>query len=203
MLSEAQEKIIIEEIEQSSVKSRELKDDLIDHFCCLVEIEMNKGKTFQIALQSAYKQTAPNGLNEIQNETIFLLNYNKIMLMKRLTYASGYLFALALIVGIFFKLMHLPGATVLMFGGGSGFAFIFIPLLLINKFKRSAPKVMSEKLKWILGATSLIMFMLASWMKLQHLMGAAFMLGLSFLVFGFGFLPFLFFRMYKKSVEEV
>jgi hypothetical protein len=47
------------------------------------------------------------------------------------------------------------------------------------------------------------MFMLASWMKLQHLMGAAFMLGLSFLVFGFGFLPFLFFRMYKKSVEEV
>ena len=68
MLSEAQEKIIIEEIEQSSVKSRELKDDLIDHFCCLVEIEMNKGKNFQSALQSAYKQTAPNGLNEIQNE---------------------------------------------------------------------------------------------------------------------------------------
>jgi len=203
MLSEAQEKIIIEEIEQSSVKSQELKDDLIDHFCCLVEIEMKKGKTFQTALQSAYKQTAPNGLDEIQNETLFLLNFNKIMLMKRLTYASGYLFALALIVGIFFKLMHLPGATVLMFGGGSGFAFIFIPLLLINKFKRSAPKVMSEKLKWILGSASFIMFMLASWMKLQHLMGAAFMLGLSFLVFGFGFLPFLFFRMYKKSVEEV
>lgn len=203
MISAEYEERIIQEINGSTIRNQALKDDLIDHFCCLVEIEMGQGCSFEMALEKAYNQTAPNGLGEIQQETIFLFNYSKIMFMKRLTYAAGYLFALAWIVGIFFKLMHLPGAMVLMFGGGSGLAFIFLPMLLVNKYKRIAREVMTERLKWILGFASLFLFMVASWMKFAHLQGAAVMLTISFLLFGFGFLPFLFFRMYKKSVEEL
>lgn len=203
MIDAKYEERIIEEINNSSIKNQELKDDLIDHFCCLIEIEMTRGLSFDEALEKAYMQTAPNGLDEIQQETIFLLNYSKIMFMKRLTYGTGYLFALTSIVGIFFKMMHLPGATMLAFIGGSGLAFIFLPLLLINRYKTKANQVLSEKMKWILGVFSGMLFMLASYMKIFHLQGAAFMLGLSFLVFGFGFLPFLFFRMYKKSVDEL
>jgi hypothetical protein len=121
--------------------------------------------------------------------------------MKRLMYAVGYLFALAWIVGIFFKLMHLPGATILMFGGGSGLVFVFLPMLLVNRYKKIAKEVLTERLKWIFGFASLTLFMTASYMELFHLQGAAVILGVSFLVFGFGFLPFLFFRMYRKSVE--
>lgn len=203
MISAEYEERIIQEINGSGIKNQALKDDLIDHFCCLVEIEMEKGCSFEMALQKAYSQTAPNGLEEIQQETIFLFNYSKIMFMKRLTYAAGYLFALTWIVGIFFKIMHLPGAMVLMFGGGSGLAFIFLPMLLVNKYKQIAREVMTERLKWILGFASLFLFMIASWMKFAHLQGAAMMVSISFLIFGFGFLPFLFFRMYKKSVEEL
>lgn len=202
MISEQHENHIIEEINRSAIKSQRLKDDLVDHFCCLVEIEMNNGATFDDALAQAYLQTSPNGLDEIQQETIFLFNYSNIMFVKRLMYAVGYLFSLMWIVGILFKLMHLPGAMILMFSGGSGFVFIFLPMLLVNRYKKIAREVLTERLKWIFGFVSFALFMFASYMKLFHFQGAELILALSFLAFGFGFLPFLFFRMYRKSLDE-
>lgn len=203
MIAEEYEELIIEEVNKSSLKNQSLKDDLIDHFCCLVEIEMERGLTFEKALEKAYLQTAPNGLEEIQKETIFLLNYSKIMIMKRLTYVSGYLFSLTWATGALFKILHLPGAGVLLAVGGLGIAFIFLPMFLINKYKHLTREVLSERLKWIFGILSIILLLTAITMKMLHLMGAALMLGISFLIFGFGFLPFLFFRMYKKSMDEL
>ena len=203
MIDAEYEERIIEEIEGSSIKNQELKDDLIDHFCCLVEIEMDRGASFEKALEKAYQQTAPNGLGEIQNETIFLLNYSKIMFMKRLMYVVGYLFTVTWIAGIAFKLLHLAGAGVLLGIGALGLAFIFIPMFLINRYKNFAREVLSERLKWIFGGISFLLLVTSITMKLLHLMGAGLMLGLSFLIFGIGFLPFLFFTMYKKSVDEL
>lgn len=65
---------IIYVIEGSSLVKKELKDDLVDHFCCLVEMDMNRGMGFDDAFKRAYDQTCPNGLDEIQKETVFLLN---------------------------------------------------------------------------------------------------------------------------------
>ena len=203
MLTEEQEQQIIEKVSSSKLKNRRLRDDLIDHLCCLTEINMDQGQEFENAYEKALNQTAPNGLEEIQKETIFLLNYHKIMFMKRLMYGTGYLFALTAITGVFLKLMHFPGAALLSFIGGLGFAFVFLPLLIINRYKKFAHQVMTERLRWILGVSSAMLFMLASVMKIFHLQGAALMLFISFLVFGFGFLPFLFFRMYKKSITEL
>lgn len=203
MIAVEYEERIIEEIEGSSIKNQELKDDLIDHFCCLVEIEMDRGSSFEKALEKAYHQTAPNGLGEIQNETIFLLNYSKIMLMKRLTYVVGYLVTVTWIAGILLKALHLPGAGVLMGSGAIGVTCIFIPLLLINRYKHLAREVISERMKWILGGFSIALLVASITMKMLHLQGASLMLFISFLLFGIGFLPFLFFRMYKKSVDEL
>ncbi|MEQ8905902.1 hypothetical protein [Ekhidna sp.] len=203
MIAEEYEDRIIEEVEKSTIKNQTLKDDLIDHFCCLVEIEMDRGSSFEKALEKAYLQTAPNGLEEIQRETIFLLNYSKIMFMKRLMYVVGYLFTVTWIAGIAFKLLHLAGAGVLLGIGALGLAFIFIPMFLINRYKNFAREVLSERLKWIFGGISFLLLVTSITMKLLHLMGAGLMLGLSFLIFGIGFLPFLFFTMYKKSVDEL
>lgn len=203
MIAEEYEERIIEEVNQSSLKNQSLKDDLIDHFCCLVEMEMAKGNSFEDSLNKAYTQTAPNGLDEIQRETIFLLNYSKIMIMKKVTYLSGYLFSLTWAAGALFKILHLPGAGMLLGIGGLGIAFIFLPLLLVNRYRNFTREVLSEKMKYIFGIASIILLVTSITMKMLHLMGAALMLGVSFLVFGFGFLPFLFFRMYKKSMDEL
>ena len=118
-------------------------------------------------------------------------------------YVVGYLFTVTWMAGIAFKLLHLAGASVLLGIGALGLAFIFIPMFLINRYKNFAREVLSERLKWIFGGISFLLLVTSITMKLLHLMGAGLMLGLSFLVFGLGFLPFLFFRMYKKSVDEL
>ncbi|MDW3193394.1 MAG: hypothetical protein R8G66_13560 [Cytophagales bacterium] len=203
MITEDQEQVIIDDVESSKIRNQSLKEDLIDHLCCMTEIQMDKGSSFEDALKVAMVQTAPNGLNEIEKETIFLLNYSKIIFMKRLTYLSGYLFSVTWIAGVLFKILHLPGASMMLSIGGLGLAFIFFPLLLINRYKSIARQVLSERLKWILGAITLGLLIISISMKMLHFMGAGEMLALSFLVFGFGFLPFFFFRMYKKSVDEL
>ena len=107
LLTDNQVDIINEYINRSSINIQTLKDDLLDHFCCVTEINIDKGLSFDDAFEKAKLITAPEGLNEIQGETIFLLNYNKILLMKRLAYISGFIFTLAWFMGTYFKIMQL------------------------------------------------------------------------------------------------
>ncbi|WP_375577959.1 hypothetical protein ABWH96_12995 [Marivirga tractuosa] len=202
MITDEQFTFISQKIKRSGISQKEIQDDLIDHFCCLVEIEMQKGSSFEEAYKGAYQQTTPNGFEEIQFETFFLLNHKKIILMKQFTYISGYLFALSTTAGAFFKVMHFPGANIMLFSGLLGISFIFLPLLLFNKFKDKVFKVMSEKLKWIFGTLSLMLILVGSSLRVLHLPGAMVLLGLGMLTFGILFLPFLFFRMFKSSQEE-
>ncbi|MEQ8471100.1 MAG: hypothetical protein RIC35_07940 [Marinoscillum sp.] len=203
MISDEQVDFIEQSIAESNVKNKELRDDLLDHMCCLVEIEMKKGLTFDQAYQKAFLQTSPNGYGEIQNETLFLLNYNKIMNMKRLTYTSGFIFSMAFSFGCLFKILHWPGANLLTSIGLIGATFVFVPMLLINKYKSVLHSVLSEKMKWIFGILSMLLLVASVIFKINHLMGANILLMSAFLIFGFGFLPFLFFRMYKQSIDQL
>ena len=169
MITDQQVDFIEKAIAESNVKSRELRDDLLDHMCCLVEMEIKKGLSFEQAYQKAFLQTSPNGYGEIQNETLFLLNYNKIMNMKRLTYIVGFIFSLVFTAGFAFKMLHWPGATVLLTSGLGGLAFLFVPLLLINKFKGAVHSVLSEKMKWVTG--SLVLLLMASGVWRLHRAG--------------------------------
>lgn len=194
---------VIYVVEGSTIKKKELKDDLVDHFCCLIEMDMNRGLDFDTAFERAQLQTAPNGLDEIQRETVFLLNYNRIIIMKKLTFIIGYLASLSLGSGIILRILQWDIGDWLAVLGAGGLMFLFLPLLFINRFKGFANQVLSEKMKWIMGILSGTVFTVAAFMKVTHTMGAGLMLGVSLLIFGIGFLPFLFFRMYKKSVEDL
>ena len=194
---------IIYVIEGSSINKKELKDDLIDHFCCLVEMDLNRGIGFEEAYQRAYAQTCPNGLDEIQKETIFLLNYNRILFMKRLTYLIGLMGSMALSAGFILKLLNWGIGSEFVLVGTIALGFLFLPMILIDKFKHLGSQATIEKMKWIFGSMSALMFAGGTVFKIMHLKGAAVMLALSGLFFVLGFLPILFFRMYKKSVEEL
>ena len=201
MMTDQEEEFIIDQVNESRISNQELKDDLVDHFCCVIEEEMSKGLSFEESYEKAYQSTTPNGFGEIQRETTFLLNYKKMMTMKRLTFILGFIFSISFTAGSMFKLLHLPGAGELLTFGITGGGVLFAPLLLISHFK-SNNVVLSERLKWVFGSVSLFLLMLGGWMKEMHLMGAGVVLIAFFVVFGFGFLPFLFFRMYKRSVES-
>lgn len=107
-LTNEQIQFIKEKINSSKIQSQELKDDLIDHFCCFIEDEIAKGSDFNSAYEKAYTIICPDGFEELENETFFLFNYKKLKSMKRIIYISAYLSAFIFASSIVFKIQHWP-----------------------------------------------------------------------------------------------
>jgi len=200
-LTTDQENIIENFVDAQGLKIRTLRDDVIDHLCCVVESELGKDKSFEYLLDKAIMDLAPNGLIEIENKTMFLLNSKRIIIMKKLMYIIGFVGSLALTGGVTFKMLHMPGANELFIFGFLTLLLVFIPLFAINRYKVAILKTISERMKIILGVVSAIITGLSGVFKLFHLQGADLLLVLGTFVFAFGFLPFYFFIMYKKSVS--
>jgi hypothetical protein len=199
-LTSEQVNLISRVIDEGRITIDTLRDDILDHLCCSVEIGMSRGKPFEQAFGEALLELAPNGLNALQQETIFLLNSTNINRMKKLMYAVGLLSAMVFVTGWLFSILHLPGATILQFCGFLSFAFIFLPLLTFDYFKLNVRRALSDKLKVILGLASGVVVALSAIFKVLHLEGTNLLLLLGTAIFVFGFLPTLFFTLYKKSV---
>lgn len=200
-LTADQEKVIEDVVDAQGLSIRTLRDDVIDHLCCVVESKLGKGKSFEQLLDEAITDLAPNGLIDIQHQTIFLLNAKRIRMMKKLMYVIGFMGSLSLTAGVTFKLLQLQWATELFMVGFLTLFLIFIPLLAIDRYKVSLAKALSVKLKIVLGAIASGAIGLSGLFKFMHLQGADLLLILGVGVFAIGFLPFYFFTMYKKSVS--
>lgn len=200
-LTPEQENFVYEYVETKKIGNKLLKNDLIDHLFCVIEIQLEKGSSFNIAFDRALNQLAPNGLEEIEKETIYLLNYNRIIIMKQFMYFVGFLGALALTAGITFKLLSLPFGYELFATGFLILFLIFIPLYSFDRYKITIAKNLSQRIKIILGVIASLITGLSGLFKVLHLQGADLLLMLGAFIFTVGFLPFLFFTMYKKSVS--
>jgi len=188
-------------INNSSIKSAQMKEDLIDHFCCAVEEEMKKGESFSKSYDMAYQYICPDGFDEIQRETIFLLTSKKIKRMKRLLYLSGYLSAIGITTSFFMKLNHIAGAQIALLVTTALFVLVFLPALFVNLYKRDLTKSTSDKLKYIFGFLGILIFILSVLFKISHWPGATMIFLSSVVIINFAFFPLLFFKMYRKSVE--
>lgn len=200
-LSSEQIGIIQERVESSNIGIQTLKDDIIDHLCCVVEDQLGKGKNFETSLEGAIHELAPDGFDEIQRETIFLLNSNKIIVMKKAMYLIGLISAMAFVTGWAFGILHMPGRDELTGFGFLGFVFIFLPMVALDYFKLRIHRALSERLKFWLGFISGIIIAISTIFKFLHLQGTSLLFIIGTGLFVFGFLPFLFFNMYKKSVS--
>lgn len=200
-LTSEQEHVVYEYVETKKIANKSLKNDLIDHLFCVIEIQLEKGNSFDIAFDRALNQLAPNGLEEIEKETIYLLNYNRIIIMKQFMYIVGFLGALTLTAGITFKLLSLPFGYELFATGFIILFLIFIPLYAFDRYKVTIAKNLSQRMKIILGVIASLITGLAGLFKVLHLQGADLLLMLGAFIFTVGFLPFLFFTLYKKSVS--
>ena len=200
-LTDEQERKIIELLDKDGLKMKSLRDDILDHLCCVVEIRIKKGEAFEMALQEALIELAPNGLSEIERKTIFLLNYRRILMMKILMYLIGFVGAFTLTAGITFKLLYFPYANMLFTGGFLLLLLVFLPLYTFDKFKLAIARSLSERLKIIMGCVSGTVIGLSGVFKFLHWQGASVLLLAGAFIFAAGYLPFLFFTMYKKSVS--
>lgn len=200
-LSPDQITLIRRAIDQSAIKNDLLKDDVLDHICCVTEHKISRGKKFEVAVEEAFRELAPGGLDEIQREAVFLLNSEKIIIMKKAMYSVGLISSMALSLGWLFRFLRWPGGDELATYGFFGFAFIFVPMLAINQFKVDVNKPFPQKMRIILGTLSGLVTGTAVFFKLMHYQGTDLLLLGGAGLFIFGFLPLLFFTMYQMSVS--
>jgi lysylphosphatidylglycerol synthetase-like protein (DUF2156 family) len=186
-------------INGSKIESAEMKEDLIDHFCCAIEEEMGRGLSFKKSYDKAYQNICPDGFDEIHRETVFLLTFKKIKAMKRLLYVSGYLSAIGVTTTIFMKLNHFgkPGITFLL--TSAILIFLFVPSLFVNLYKRDLAKSLSNKLIYAFGFIGVELLVVFALFRLNHWSWSTSIFLTSFVILNFAFFPLLFFKMYRKS----
>lgn len=200
-LSEEQIIFIKKILIEGGIQNESLTDDILDHICCVVEVLLKRGKTFDEALNEAIDDLAPNGLKDIEIQTRYLLNSKHTITMKKLMYLMGFLGAATLSVGTLFKIMHWPGADMASLIGVIILLLIFIPMWALDRYKYEVSKALSGRLKFFAGILSAIIIGMSVVFKVLHLQGASILLVVGAFVFVFGYLPFLFFSLYKKSVS--
>ncbi len=74
-----------------------LKEELLDHICCVLEAQNVEVENFEVAYQTVIADFGDKGLESIQHETLHLLTYKK-RIMRRLTAltASTFIFVVVL-----------------------------------------------------------------------------------------------------------
>jgi hypothetical protein len=198
-LSQELVEVIRRRIDKSDITMERLKDDVLDHVCCVVESKMKDGKSFEVSLQEAFHEVAPHGLDEIQRKTFYLLQSPRFFLMKGIVYSIGLFSAAALSLGWLFVLLRWPGGPEMLNYGSLVFLMIFVPMLVLSQ-RKTPLKLQRDKLRQLIGITSSLTVGLSIVFKLFHLQGGELILVAGVLMFTFGFLPFLFFSLYKKAI---
>jgi hypothetical protein len=118
---------ISNDIRNEEISFSHLIDDLIDHVCCDVEYEMQKGLDFIQAYQRVkHKMGSPRRLKEIQEETLYSVD-SKYRKMKNTMKFSGIAGTIIFGCAALFKIQHWPLAGVLMTLGAIILALVFMP----------------------------------------------------------------------------
>jgi hypothetical protein len=103
---------------------------------------------------------------------------------------------IAFMTGVLFKVMHWPGAGILLFAGWSVILMLFLPLLLFVKLKE-APA--GEQGMYVLGIASLMIFELSAMFKMFHWPGAGILMLLGSILLAGVFLPWFTWVKTKKA----
>ena len=160
---------ITRDIRRQEITYSHLFDDLVDHVCCDIEFEMQKGMSFEEAYKRVLSKIGFRGLKKIQEDTLYAVDtkYRKMKNMMKITGVTG---ATMLGFASIFKILHWPGAGILLSLGALAVSFLFLPSALVVLWKetRSGKKVVLF-ISAFIGGVSLIMGIL---FKVQHWPGA-------------------------------
>lgn len=178
---------ILGNIKANGVTIEDLQYNLLDHICCIIEDEMPEGEDFYKFYENVMPRFFDKELKEIEQETNNLLTFKNYYAMKNTLKISGIISAVFTLLGATFKTMHWPGAGVLIVVGGLLFSLVFLPLMIVLKFKDEESKTD----KWVfafgflmaMGAATGVIF------KVMHWPYANILMRWSTTFFLFGYVP--------------
>jgi len=117
--------------------------------------------------------------------------------VKKTIYFIALITTFFIVFGSLFKIMHWPGAAVMITIGSFSFAFLFIPLIILKKFKEDS--FLKDQIIYSLGIILGTVLGLGFIFKIMHWpMASALMLS-SIILFNFLFVPVYFVSRYKRE----
>lgn len=202
-LSEKEIRRLSREIEKQGLTYTELQQELLDHLCCDVEAEMDEGMEFIKALEKVRKGMGKDRIQQIQEETLLLIN-QKYRIMKKFMYILGMIAPAMLITGTIFKIQHWPGAGVLLVLSLFLLGAIYLPVFVMVKIRdtRKVGKKVNMPM-YIFGLVAGIIFIAGAMFKIMHWPGAGIMIMLSGIVTVFIFIPILVVQALKDKENQV
>lgn len=195
-LDKKQVEIITADVQLAGITFSHLPDDLVDHICCEVEILINEGKDFENAYKIVRKQVGIDVLQKIQENTKFLIDKN-YRLMKTTMKISGNISLAMLGFGTICKIMHWPGAGILLAFGFLVLCLMFLPMVLYANYKNETKK--QNLFLHITALIGCITFMAGVLFKIMHWPGSALLLMVGYLSLLLLFLPTLLFVKLKSA----
>ncbi len=189
-LDKNQVKKIVTDVKQAQITLSHLADELVDHICSEVELQMWEGKSFEEAYEKVKRETGISVLQKIQENTQYLIDKN-YRIMKMTMKIMGNVSLAMLGFATVMKLFHWPGASVVLVLGFFMLCFVFFPSAIYTTYKES--KFGLSKLLHLSIFLGGILFMLGVLFKVMHWPGAGIMLMIGWVFILFVFLPvFLF-----------
>ena len=194
-LSDDQIDFVLDDIEKKGIVTEDVRNNILDHVCCIIENEMLDGMNFKKVYENTIAKFYLKELSEIEEETQKLLTFKHYYAMKRTLKISGIISIILIILGIIFKSMHWPGAGVIIVLGLVFFSLVFIPLNIVLKFQDD--KESSNRLIMTIGMLATSAASLGVLFKLMHWPYANVLMFSSLLVFMLVFIPIYFIVRYK------
>lgn len=126
------------------------------------------------------------------------VNYRDVKQKSKLfMHLSVLIGGIAFMIGVLFKVMHWPGASVLLVTGWTVLLLIFLPLLMFSQLKSANSG--KEKMTYVIGIIALIIFETATAFKMFHWPGASILMILGSVFLFSVFVPMFTYMKFKES----
>jgi hypothetical protein len=181
---------ILEDIKANGVVIEDLQYNLLDHICCIIENEKSESEEFKEFYRKIVPRFFKKDLKEIQEETEVLLTFKNYYAMRNTLKITGIAAAILTVLGAILKTFHLPGAGIALVMGGILFSLVFLPLMIVLKFKDEESK--TDKWVFSIGFLLAMLITLGIIFKLMHWPYAHIMMFSGLTTFIFGYVPLYF-----------
>jgi hypothetical protein len=171
-LNDREIEILNREIEKQGLTYTQLQNELLDHLCCDIEARMEEGVEFLKAFEEVRQRLENNRIQEIQEETLLLVN-QKYRMMKKFMYILGTIAPSLLIIGAFFKIQHWFGAGIMIVLGAFLLGAVYLPVFAMVSMRdtRKKEKKVNRAL-YVTGVITGFVFITGVLFKIMHWPGA-------------------------------
>lgn len=196
-LTDEQIDFISNDITKRGIETEDVRDNILDHVCCIIEHEMSLEEDFYVFYEQTIARFYTRNLREIEEETKNLITFKYYYAMRRTLKITAIATSLLIISGGIFKFQHWPGAAVLLFSGLILFSLVFLPLNIILKFRDDQEK--ENRMIMLVGFLTASVGTIGILFKVMHWPTANILFYGSFIAFLVLFIPLYFYTKFRQT----